>query len=273
MEVLHLDDLYNVTINNDDEESEFAVGTIDDADELYLFNKRRMTASPLPEEYQQTPNFVYPNCGGYSQGLVMVSLLGEISLKYHHHMHACAGLWGWLDTDLNVVIPPQYIFAENFVDGWAKVCKGKWETEEGEEGKEYWCDEERWGIIDLHNNEVIPCSYDSLNFIGDTDRYYLAHKGGWKTGNYCIYDLEVMQEILQLDFDFDPDYMFNECFLTEDNVLVFTEHLPGQGIDLIYGYSLDLQDYLVYRKQYTGRTFNGKKRVVIEVDGEKLTVF
>ena len=171
------------------------------------------------------------------------------------------------------MIQPQYIFATNFINDRAIVCKGEWNLTDSPKGKRYWCDQELWGVIDLHEKEIVPCRYDALYPIDQTDRYYLVHKGGWKLGNYCIYDVVSNSEILELDFAFDCGYMFNDCFLAEDDLLVFDEHLPGKGKDLISIYSLSQQKFLEHRAEYTEHTLNGKNIVIVNKDGEDFVVF
>ena len=69
-------------------EDGFGVGYIHDLDPAnpyYLLDSNTMTATVIPDEYQQTPVGVYPFYGGYSEGLVMVSEFGELDLQYHHN--------------------------------------------------------------------------------------------------------------------------------------------------------------------------------------------
>lgn len=246
----------------------YCVGNIED-DDLYLICKKTQTAKRLPEEYQNTPIYVYPCCGGYKNGLVMVSKMGEMDLAYYHNKGGCAGLWGWIDKDFNTVIEPQYIFAENFYDGKANVCKGKWVQLEN--GRYDW-EDEAWGIIDIEGNEIIPCKYDELYQIGNSENLYLAHKGGWENGNYCVVDSDTKEEILELDFNFDAGYMFNDMFVSEDN-LFFVDHLAGEGKDLIYVYNLTSKTFLAHGITYTERTFNGESKIVVSKDGEEIIVF
>ena len=242
----------------------FGVGRIYDLDPrnpLYLLDKNTYTATALPEKYQNTQIGIVPFYGGYSEGRVMVSLLGDIDLQYHHNRMGCAGMWGWLDNKLNEVIPPQYIFAMNFEGGRAIVCKGEWEIDEN---NRYWCDDERWGVIDLDGKEVVPYQFDELYEIGGTDRLYFVHEGGWDNGHYSIFDVKEQAVILELDFDFDMDYMFNECFVAENDILVFDEHLPGEGKDLITVYDLHRKKYLLHQEENTERTYNGEKTMTVK---------
>ncbi len=268
----------NAFVRQDDyDESGFAVGYIPHLDPQnpdYLLDKNTMTATVIPEKYQQTPVGIYPFYGGVSEGLVMVSEMGELDLQYHHNRSSCAGLWGWLDTNLNVVIEPKYVYAMNFYYGRAMVCKGDWSTVTNKEGEEqYWCDNEQWGVIDRNENEIVPCRFDEVYEIECTDRLYFVHEGGWDDGHYAVYDVEEGAVILVLDFDFDMGYMFNECTVTGDNVLVFDEHVPGEEKDLIYAYDLIGRTWIAHGDELTGRTLNGETRSVVNKDGKDIIIF
>lgn len=262
---------------SDYDETGFAVGHISNLDPKnpdYLLDKNTMTATVIPEKYQQTPVGIYPFYGGCSEGLVMVSEMGEVDLQYHHNRGPCAGLWGWLDTNLNVVIEPKYVYAMNFWNGRAMVCKGEWSTKTTEDGKEqYWCENEQWGVIDRNENEIVPCRFDEIYEIDDTDRLYFVHEGGWENGHYAIYDIKENAIILVLDFDFDMGYMFNECTVTDDNILVFDEHVPGEEKDLIYAYDLVGKAWIAHGDELTGRTLNGETRSVVHKDGKDIIIF
>lgn len=265
-----------IFIYNENKEDDICIGRIrdlDPTDPLYLFDTKTKIATALPQEYQDTPIICYPFCGGYSEGLIMVSTMGEIDLQYHHNRYSCAGMWGWLDTELNTVIEPQYVYALNFVNGRAIVCKGEWDVAEKESGKQYWCENEQWGVIDRQGNEIVPCKFDELYEIEDTDRLYFVHEGGWENGHYAIYDTQEKCVILELDFDFDIGYMFNECFVAEGDILMFVDHLPGEGEDLIYAYDLHQKKYIAYKESYKERTYNGQKKVVVNKDGQDIIVF
>lgn len=268
----------NVHITQADYDEEgLAVGRIFDLNPqnpYYLLDKNTKTAVALPEEYQETPVGIYPFYGGCSEGLVMVSKSGNIELQYHHNYWPCAGLWGWLDKNLDIVIEPKYVYATNFVNGRAIVCKGDWDIQVDENGEElYWCNNEQWGVIDRFENEIVPCRFDEVHEIANTDRLYFVHEGGWDSGHYAVFDSEKEEFILELDFDFDISYMFNDCFVTDDNLLVFDEHLPGEEKDLIYIYDLVNKCYIKHGEPLEGRTLNGETKCVINKDGEEIIVF
>lgn len=254
----------------------FCVGHIDNMDPanpLYLFDKSRKIARTLPAQYQKTPILIYPDCGGYSEGLLMVSTMGEMNLQYYHDKDGCAGMWGWLDTDFQTVIAPKYVFAENFRNGRAIVCKGEWSTVEKDGKLQYWCEKESWGVINQQEQELVPCQFDELHEIDGTSRLYFVHEGGWENGHCAIYDVQEQKSILKLDFNFDMVYMFNECFVAEGDILVFVNHLPGEEKDILYAYDLHSKQYLFYAETITGRTLNGESRVVVNRDGQDIIVF
>lgn len=99
------------------------------------------------------------------------------------------------------------------------------------------------------------------------------HEGGWKTGHYSIYDSKEKTIILELDFDFDIGYMFNECFLADNGLLVFVDHQPGEGLDYLYAYDLSNKKYVAYKAEYTERTLDGESKVVVNKDGQDIIVF
>ena len=252
----------------------FGVGYIHNLDPknpYYLFDKNTMTATEIPMEYNDTPIGIWPFYGGYSEGLIMVSSMNNFSLQYHHNFRTCAGMWGWLDREMNVVIEPQFIYALNFTEGKAIVCRGTWEKNEKEQ---YWCENEQWGVINTKGEELVPCKFDELYRIDETERLFFVHEGGWENGHYAIFDSAEQKIVLELDFDFDMGYMFNECFLTDKNILVFMDHQPGEEKDFVYAYDLTNKKYLAYKQEYRERTYNGQTKVVVTAkNGEEITVF
>lgn len=262
-------------VQDDYSEDGFAVGrfsNMDPRNPLYLLDRNTMTATELPEEYQNTPIVLYHFCGGYSEGRVMVSLLGDIDLQYHHNFRDCAGKWGWLDKDLKEVIPAKYIYAMNFENGTAIVCEGEWSIDQG---NRYWCDNERWGVIDRDGKEIVPCQFDELYHVQRTQRLYLVHTGGWEKGHYAVFDVNEQAIILDLDFDFDMGYMFNECYVEDGDILVFDEHLAGEGKDLITAYDLKQKKYLLHLEENRDRTYNGKSTLTVKnkQTGDDIIVF
>ena len=244
-------------------------GSINDNSELYFIDTNNGEAFRLPEKYRDTPIILYHPCGGFQECMIMVSLLGEIHLQYHHTFGDTAGIWGWINLDGNEVIPPQYVYAMSFFDGRAIVCKGDWEVDERER---YWCNNEQWGIIDKTGKEIVPCIFDEIFDIDETNRYILCHIGGWESGHNCIFDIEAGVVLLDLDFDFDNGYMYNECFFA-NGCICFDKHIPGEGMDYIYVYSVSEKEWIAYNEKYVERELNGQKKVVVNKDGKDIIVF
>lgn len=244
-------------------------GWVNNDGHLYFINRKKGEAYRLPDKYKDTPIVLYHPCGGFHEGLIMVSLLGEIRLQYHHSFFDTAGMWGWIDPEGNEVIPPQYVFAMSFFDGRAVVCKGDWSVDE--RGR-YWCENEQWGIIDKKGKEIVPCRFDEIFDIEGTDRFILCHEGGWEKGRQCVFDVEKGKVILEMESYFDGSYMFNECCF-ENGMIVFDEHEAGQEKDIISAYSVADEKWLVYREPYEGLELNGKTRIVVNKDGQDIVVF
>lgn len=90
------------------------------------------------------------------------------ALAYHHDADFNAGIWGYVDTAGMIVVPPQYIFAEDFCGGLAVVCKGEW-TRDKKWDNEYnqgrlWSERMDWGAIDRDGREVIPCKFQEIKW-------------------------------------------------------------------------------------------------------------
>lgn len=244
-------------------------GHVNNDGHLYFIDQPDRVAYRLPDAYKDTPIVLYHPCGGYQDGLIMVSLMGEVRLQYFHTFSDTAGVWGWIDMDGNAVIEPQFVFAMSFFNGRAIVCKGEWCMNENEE---YWCDEERWGIIDRRGKEIVPCRYDEVYAIDDTDRFILCHKNGWEKGCSCIFDIDTGKELPELDLSFDNGYMLNSCFY-HDGCICFTEHEPGGEVDYIYAYHVGDKKWLCYHEACRGRTLDGKMRITVHKDGNEIMVF
>lgn len=143
-------------------------------------------------EIASNPDRKYQEVGELCEGLCRVSTLKlrQMDLAYHSDYDQIAGVWGYVDEDGQEVIPPQYIYATDFEDGIAFVCKGKWTIDKKWDNKyntgRYWTEEERWGAIDKTGKEVIPCIFDEIKHFNDTNEVFMAHYGGWKTGKWGV---------------------------------------------------------------------------------------
>lgn len=69
----------------------------------------------------------------------------------------CEGCqWGYMDTSGQVIIGPQYTYAEDFVNDVGIVACG-----------------EKWGMINRKAELLIPCQYDGIEFLENTDNQML----------------------------------------------------------------------------------------------------
>jgi hypothetical protein len=60
--------------------------------------------------------------------------------------------WGYMDTLGQVIVPPQYTFAKDFINNVGIVeCNGK------------------WGMVSREAKVLIPCDYDGVQFLENTD--------------------------------------------------------------------------------------------------------
>lgn len=136
----------------------------------------------------------YEEVGEFYEGLCRVSTLKLrfMDLAYHSDYEGIAGTWGYVDENGTEVIPPQYIYANDFNDGIAIVCKGKWTRDEKWNNKynsgRYWTEQELWGAIDKTGKEVIPCIFDEIKEFWDVTEVYMAHFGGWDNGKWGVID-------------------------------------------------------------------------------------
>lgn len=135
----------------------------------------------------------YEEVGYYAEGRCRVSTLKLrlMDIAYHSDYSEIAGNWGYVDEFGKEVIPPQFIYANDFNGGIAVVCKGKWTIDPkwdyaGHTGQ-YWHDEELWGAIDKDGNEVIPCMFDEIKFFNEGDAL-IVHTGGWEKGRWGVMD-------------------------------------------------------------------------------------
>ncbi|MDR0852743.1 MAG: WG repeat-containing protein, partial [Clostridiales Family XIII bacterium] len=197
----------------------------------------------------------YKNIISCSDGMFRVSALDEINfmhhdrfrLAYHHDDESDAGIWGFVNTQGIEVIAPQYIFAYDFVDGIALVCKGKWEEKEKWDERDntwgWWSEEMLWGFIDKEGNEVIPCKYDEIEFFQNDDydkpelRYFKAHIGGYPDGKWGVIDRN--GNWIDETFFADVDYTISDddCFAfyaedkwSADDVLMGIYSIPEKRI-------------------------------------------
>ena len=102
------------------------------------------------------------------------------------------GNWGYINTFGDVVIKPQYIFADDFVDGIAFVCKGEW-IHDNRFGNKYHLKfvNHKWGAIDTNGNVVIPFIFNEIDYFKEfgetvTEYFHVDAGDGKEWGHWGI---------------------------------------------------------------------------------------
>lgn len=137
-------------------------------------------------------NNSYQEIGEFHEGLCKVSTLelDFMDLAYHSDYADIAGVWGFIDESGTEIVRPQYIYANDFEDGMAVVCKGEWTIDKKWDNKyntgRYWTEKELWGAIDKNGKEIIPFVFDEIKHFWDTTEVFMAHYGGWKEGKWGV---------------------------------------------------------------------------------------
>lgn len=210
----------------------------------------------------------YQEVGEYREGLCRVSTLKLrfMDLAYHSDYEDIAGTWGFVNEVGDVVVPPQYIYANDFEDGLAIVCKGKWTIDPKWDNKynkgRYWTETEMWGGIDCDGNEVIPFIFDEIKYFNDTTEVFMAHVGGWPDGKWGVIDRRGNWVAKPVFEDFGYDYM--------DGLITFYADDKWSGDDTPIGvYDLKARKVL-FEPQFVDVSFNEDGTFDVEVHDEKL---
>ena len=210
----------------------------------------------------------YQEVGEYHEGLCRVSTLKLrfMDLAYHSDYEDIAGTWGFVNEAGDVVVSPQYIYANDFEDGLAIVCKGKWTTDPKWDNKynkgRYWTETELWGGIDCDGNEVIPFIFDEIKHFNDTTEVFMAHVGGWPDGKWGVIDRRGNWVAEPAFEDFGYDYM--------DGLITFYADDKWSCDDTPIGvYDLKARKVL-FEPQFVDVSFNEDGTFDVEVHDEKL---
>lgn len=205
--------------------------------------------------------------GIFSEGLCKVSLLNLdfMDLAYHSDYAEIAGTWGYINEEGKMVIEPQYIFAYDFADGMALVCKGKWTKDPKWDNKynkgRYWTEEELWGSIDKQGNTVIPFIFDEIVEIGDDAGLYKAHYGGWKEGHWGVIDKTGAWLAEPIFENIDNEYY--------DGMILFYSDDKGSDIDVPLGIYDIKEQKVLFEPQFLDVTFLKDGYFGVEVIDEK----
>lgn len=224
--------------------------------------------------YKETPiknGKNYQRLGYFSEGLCKVSTLPRMNnfdndgLAYHSDFDEIAGNWGFINRQGEEVIAPEFIYANDFEDGIAIVCKGKWYKDPKWDNKNnsgrYWTDTELWGAIDTNGNIAIPFIFDEINFFCDwsqTDsNAFRAHFGGWEEGFWGVIDKQgnwLAKPIFKdLGYDYDNGvFYFYDKNKWDDEALIGLYDINQQKVILEPKYSdVDLNGDGTFDADYT----------------------
>lgn len=221
------------------------------------------------ETHIHNKNHKYEEICDYFEGLCRVSTkkLRFTDLAYHSDYEHLAGVWGYINENGEEIISPQYIYACDFEDGLAFVCKGEWTKDEKWNNKyntgRYWTEEELWGAIDKSGREIIPCKFDEIKNFWDTTEVFMAHYGGWEKGGWGIIDHQgnwLVDPIFEYIGSEYCDGLFKSCSFNQDE----DECEPPFGI-----YDLK-QGKVLFEPQFSDVSFAENGLLSVEVYDEKL---
>ncbi|MBO4953824.1 MAG: WG repeat-containing protein, partial [Clostridia bacterium] len=152
-----------------------------------LFYPIKQEPSELEKRYAEVEEFFDGRC--------RVSTIKNLHdcLAYFDENEWMSGFWGYVDETGREVIPPQYIFAQDFENGLAIVAKGRWVAADRYGKRDqiaYRSEDERWGVIDVNGNEVLPFIFDDIQTIEDRPGDFIVHHGGWEDGKCGIFSAD-----------------------------------------------------------------------------------
>jgi hypothetical protein len=226
--------------------------------------------------FEKEYNTICDNC----EGLFRVSNLkaagikeNYVSLAYFSDYDEYAGYWGYTDTNGKEIIKPQYIYALDFENGLALVCKGKWIKDKKWNNKynkdRYWTEEELWGMIDKTGKEVVPCKFDEIKYFftlnGEKDNRCLqAHYGGWNEGKWGIINYSGEWIIEPIFGDLYYDITDDGCFeFSNDDKWDDPDNVPI-GI-----YNIN-EKRILFEPQFTNIDFLSDGTFKVEIYSEEL---
>ena len=211
----------------------------------------------------------YEDIGHFSEGLCKVSVLklGFMDLAYHSDNSEIAGNWGFVNEKGQEIVAPQYIYAYDFEDGIAIVCKGKWTKDSKWDNKynkgRYWTEEELWGGIDKDGKEVIPFIFDEIKHMWDcNNEVFMAHYGGWKDGHWGIIGRDGRWLAKPVFEDIDYEY--------HNGLFAFYAADKWNGDDVPLGIYDIKQGRVIFEPQFTDVYFMDDGYITVELFYESL---
>lgn len=155
------------------------------------------------------------------------------------------GLWGYMDSNFDVAIKPNYYRAYCFSDGLAAVFNG-----------------EKWGFINPKGKTVIPFEYDSVDQKFRTDTCMYAKEASGFIDGYAVVEQDSMYpnnsivinkkgEVVNTSQDEDESFIFNSSRFGDVTFVqrggytyicneklegVYKSQVPGNYSDVPYGW-------------------------------------
>lgn len=264
MNILPDNDIYYDFILTDDFADKTELIAAKRNEQFVLLNKK---GREIPIKTQDKDTH-YTKIEMFCEGLAKVSTLDlkQGDLAYFSEFEDIAGYWGFINEKGEEVISPQYIYAYDFSNDRAIVCKGKWTTE-NYHGK-YWTEEELWGVIDKSGKEIIPCQYNEIQLLKDDynekHELYQVHIGDWKTGKWAIADKNGKW--------LTPPIFEDYCYILCNDFLEFyiTPENTEEGSDMLYGV-YDLKNgRVLFEPQFYDIHFNDNDTFTVQVYDELL---
>lgn len=226
---------------------------------LYFIDK---SGNETPMETVSGKN--YEEVCDFHEGLCRVSTLKLRcrDLAYHSDYEQIAGIWGYIDKNYNEVIPAQYIYANDFNDGIAIVCKGKWTRDKKWDNQyksdRYWTEEELWGAVDKTGKEVIPCIFDEIKTFYDITNVYTAHFGGWDNGKWGVVDRNGKWVAKPIFSNIGYEY--------QDGLFTFyTDNEYGYDDDILFGIYDIKQQKVLFEPQFSDVNFLSNGNIHVNV--------
>jgi hypothetical protein len=228
---------------------------------------------------------VYDNSEGFFRvsNLDIGGFWGFRNFAYHSDYCINAGILGYADSTGREIVTPQYIYAFDYKDGLALVCKGEWTKDkkwnnEHNSGR-YWTETEQWGMIDKFGFEVVPCKFDEIKFFYDETMYFMAHYGGWENGKWGVINRTgewVVEPVFEdLDYDMhnqdliifyqedkwaDPDNVPMGIYSIKDKKVIFEPKF----------FYIDFNDDETLTVEILDKKLNRKLKTIINLDGSSV---
>ena len=204
------------------------------------------------------------------EGMFMVSDREEIELAFYSDYEEDAGVWGYADSTGKEIVKPQYIYAFDFENGVALVCKGEWTIDKKWDNEyntgRYWTETEIWGMIDKTGKEVVPFIFDEIKYYRwESYEYLQAHYGGWGEGKWGIINFSgewVVEPIFE-DLGYE---IYNDDYITFYN----EDKWNSPDDDILMGIYSIKEQRVLFEPQFLDVCFIDDETIIVEKYDDKL---